>query len=166
VDATHDIDKTAVLEALRARIEQRLKQLTDAQRDAQAGATHSEAKSEHDKDTRATEGSYLARGLAERVEVLHDAVALLRAMTAGRFGPSDAIGLTALVGMRDEDDVESVYFVVPTGGGERLTVDGTDVLALTPQSPLGEAVVGRRVGDEIELVVRGRKRSSLITWIA
>jgi transcription elongation GreA/GreB family factor len=68
--------------------------------------------------------------------------------------------------MRDEDDVESVYFVVPTGGGERLTVDGTDVLALTPQSPLGEAVVGRRVGDEIEPVVRGRKRSSLITWIA
>ena len=82
------------------------------------------------------------------------------------FRPTDTIGLTALVGVRDEDDVESIYFVAPTGGGERLTFDGGDVLALTPQSPLGEAVVGRRVGHEIELVVRGRKRSALITWIA
>jgi hypothetical protein len=82
------------------------------------------------------------------------------------INPKDPIVQTALVGVRYEDDVEAVYFVAPTGGGERLTVEGTDVLALTPQSPLGEAIVGRRVGDEIELVVRGRKRSAFITWIA
>jgi len=160
------LDKTAVLDALRARIEQRLKQLIGAQRDAQAGATHAESKAENDKDTRATEGSYLARGLAERVETLHDAVAVLRAVAPAAFRPHEAIGLTALVGVRDEDDVETVYFIAPAGGGERLAFDGVDVLALTPFSPLGEAVVGRRVGDEIELVVRGRKRSALITWVS
>jgi len=161
-----NLDKTAVLDALRARMEQRLRQLTGAQRDAQAGATHVESKAESDKDTRATEGSYLARGLAERVETLHDAVAVLRAVSPVSFGPRDPVGLTALVGVRDEDDVETVYFIAPAGGGERLPFDGAEVLALTPFSPLGEAVVGRRVGDEIELLVRGRKRSALITWVA
>lgn len=160
------IDKTAVLDALRERIEARLAQVRDAQRGAQAGATHGEAKAEHPKDTRAIEGSYLARGLAERVETLHDAVAVLRAVAPVTFRPGDPVGLTALVGVRDEDDVESVYLIAPAGGGERLVVDGTEILALTGFSPLGEAIVGRRVGEEIELTVRGRRRSALITWIA
>lgn len=160
------IDKAEVLDALRVRTEQRLAQLRDAQRDAQAGATHTEARPEHAKDTRATEGAYLARGLAERVETLHDAVAILRALSLTSFGPADAVGLTALVGVRDEDDVESVYFIAPAGGGERLVVDGIDILVLTPRAPLGEALVGRHAGDEIELVLRGRRLPALIAWLA
>ncbi len=160
------IDKTAVLDALRARVEQRLAQLRGSHRDAQAGATHTEARPEHAKDTRATEGSYLARGLAERVETLQDAVAVLRAVGLTAFGPDDAVGLTALVGVRDEDDVEAVYFIAPAGGGERLAVDGAEVLVLTPRSPVGEALVGRRAGDEIEVTLRGRRLTALIAWLA
>ena len=160
------VDKAAVLDALRIRVERSLAQLRDAQRGAQARATHTEARPEHAKDTRAIEGSYLARGLAERVETQHDAVAVLRAVALTSFGPDDTVGLTALVGVRDEDDVESVYFIAPVGGGERLAVDGTDVLVLTPRSPLGAALVGRRARDEIEVTLRGHRRSALITWLA
>ena len=71
-------DKRALVNAFRTRLEQDLAILTRRQADTQAGATHSENRSEHAKDTRATEESYLARGLAERVEDLRrnlDAIA-------------------------------------------------------------------------------------------
>jgi hypothetical protein len=41
-----------------------------AQQAAREGATHEEAKPENDKDTRALEQSYVARGQAKRVEEL------------------------------------------------------------------------------------------------
>src|SRR5690606_13474742 len=71
------IDKRAVLRALHARLAERLAGLTSSQKTAQAGATHAEANQEHAKDTRAIEQQYLARGLAERVETLREAVAAL-----------------------------------------------------------------------------------------
>jgi len=160
------IDKNAVLDALRARVEKRLADVRTAQRDAQAGATHTEARPEHPKDTRAIEGSYLARGLAERVEALHDAVAVLRAIAPTAFGEHDAIALTALVGLHDENDEQSVYFLAPAGGGERLDIDGTAVLVITPHAPLGQALVGRRVGDEIALPLPGRRLDVVVAWIA
>ena len=128
------IDKAAVLAALRARVEKRLADVRAAQRDAQAGATHAESRSEHPKDTRAIEGSYLARGLAERVEALHDAVAVLRAIAPTAFREDDPIALTALVGLHDENDERSVYFIAPAGGGERLAVRETEILVIIPSA--------------------------------
>lgn len=98
------------------------------------------------------------------METLLDAVAALRAVSPAPFGPRDPVALTALVGVRD-DDVESVYFIAPAGGGERLVGGGTEVLVLTSFSPLGEALVGRRVDDEVEVALRGRRLSALIAWL-
>lgn len=51
---------------------------------ARAGATHEEAKPENDKDTRALEQSYLARGEAARVEEQRTALAEIEASRRGR----------------------------------------------------------------------------------
>lgn len=49
-----------------AALERTLELLERAHADAAEGATHEEAKPEDDKDTRALEQSYLARGQAQR----------------------------------------------------------------------------------------------------
>ena len=51
-----------------------------------------------------------------------------------------------------------VFFVVPWGGGSELEVAGTIVTVITPASPVGRALVGRRAGDDFELAVRGAMR--------
>ena len=61
------VDKAALLESLQARVSADLAALERRQMETQEGATHAESRAEHAKDTRATEQSYLARGLAERV---------------------------------------------------------------------------------------------------
>ena len=43
---------------------------------------------------------------------------------------------------------------MPAAGGERLTVAGTDIQTLTPQSPLGRALLGATEGEEAELPPR------------
>jgi transcription elongation GreA/GreB family factor len=49
----------------------------------------------------------------------------------------------------DLEPTRVVFFVAPAAGGMRLRIDGTDVRIITPRSPLGQALLGRRVGDDV-----------------
>jgi transcription elongation GreA/GreB family factor len=152
------VDKARVLAALRERVAAQLAALTTSQRTAQSGATHAEAKQEHPKDTRAIESQYLARGLAARVETLHDVLGMLHALAPVDFDDDDPIALTALVSVETDDGDESLYFLVPAGGGETLVVDDATIQAVTPASPLGHALIGRRVEDEVSVELPGGLR--------
>jgi transcription elongation GreA/GreB family factor len=160
-----DIDKAALLGELRQRLGERLDVLTTSQRTTQAGVVDPEAKAEHDKDTRAIELQYLARGLAERVETLRDAVGALAALDPRDLDPDDVVRSGALVGMRDEDDRELLYYVAPVGGGERLDAGGASVQVVTPQSPLGASLLGAHVDDEVEIELPGGRRTAVVEWL-
>jgi transcription elongation GreA/GreB family factor len=118
------------------------------------GATHAEATPENDKDTRGLEQSYLARGQAQRVEELAIAVAELETLALRRFGDDAAVAMSALVTV-DEDGARRVYFIAPHGGGAALA---GDVQVVTPRSPLGRALVGKRAGDASEVALPGKLR--------
>ena len=160
------IAKADVLAALRARVEADLAAVTASQQDAQAGATHEEARPEHDKDTRATEASYLARGLAERVAQLAAAASALANLIVRSFGAGDAIAPGALVTVEDDDGRARRYLVVPAAGGIEVTVGGVAVTAVTPRSPLGRALANQRVDDEVELHTPDGRRTLTITAVA
>jgi transcription elongation GreA/GreB family factor len=159
------IDKRRVLALLRARLDDSLRSFAASQGEVQAGAVHEEARQEDPKDTRGIEASYLARGLAERVELLQEAIGRLARLHLAEFGPEDPIAPGALVGLSEEDGSEAVYFVVPVAGGERLDVDGATVRTLTPASPLGRALVGKERDDEIELQLPGKRLLATIDWV-
>ncbi len=156
------IDKKEVLAALHARLLASLESLTASQKAVQAGAVHPEARQEHPKDTRSTEAGYLARGLAERVETLRDGIRALALLPVRDLGSDDVAVPGALVTLIDDDGEEALYLLAPAGGGERLAIAGRDILVLTPQSPLGAAIAGRRRGDAVEVdLPSGRLRAEL-----
>ena len=111
--------------------------------------THEESRAENDKDTRALESSYLARGQARRVAELSAAVAALGAMPIRSYDESRPLALSALVQLEGER-CSGWYFVASAGGGARLEHAGAQVAVLTPASPLGRAILGRCVGECIE----------------
>jgi transcription elongation GreA/GreB family factor len=119
--------------------------------DAAEAATHAEAKPENDKDTRALEASYLAAGQAERVRALESALKLLTALELRDIGKATPICASALVTLEDEDGARTTFFMTPHGGGVRLESEGTSVQVVTPQSPLGKALLGRTHGETFEL---------------
>lgn len=153
------IDKARLLDDLRARVTEDLEALERRQREIQAGSTHEESRAEHAKDTRATEQSYLARGLAGRVEELRRTAAGLAALRPLGFGPDEPIAVSALARLSMGAEAEagagdtgasgrSGWWFVSSAGGYELEQDGVLVRTLTPVSPLGRALLGLRVDDE------------------
>ncbi len=158
-------NKKSVRDALRASIAKALEAMSEAARQTREGATHEESRAEGDKDMRSTEQSYLARGQAMRAEALGEELTRLEATPLRNYGEDDAIGPGALVRV-SVDEAERVFFVVPQGGGTELEVDGVRVTVVTPSSPVGAALIGRRVGDDFELTLRGARREWVIEEVA
>jgi hypothetical protein len=144
-------DKTALRAELEALIAEALTLARSAHAAAVEGATHEEAKAENDKDTRGLEQSYLARGHAKRVVELEAAASDVAAMKLRTFGARDPITMSALV-ETEEGGARHRYFVAPGGGGSTLA---GGVQVITPASPLGAAMLGKRVDDVVEF--RGRE---------
>jgi transcription elongation GreA/GreB family factor len=160
------LDKQEVLAVLIRSLDEEVAVLLAAADATYRGATHAEAKPEHAKDTRALEASYLARGQAMRVEETREAATRLRFLELRRFGEEDAVGPTALVHVTIDGEREEDFFLVPFGGGRTLDVDGTSVRVVTTASPVGRAMLGKRIGDDFTLSAAHRSREYVIETIA
>ena len=147
--------KAALKAELLALLHADLHTLERAHRATTEGATHEEAKPENDKDTRALEQSYLARGEALRVEELKVGLAAVQAMPLRALRDGEPAALGAIV-RADESGEAIVLWLAPHGGGNRLA-EGT-VQIVTPKSPLGRALIGKRAGDECEVRLAGKSR--------
>ena len=158
--------KVAILSALRERIDTDLAAVAESQRKTQEGATHAEAKSEGDKDTRATESSYLARGLAKRVSELRNAAGKLATMLLRSFTDDDAIEVGALVTLEDDEGELVHYFLAPAGGGLKLSLGGVEIRVITPAAPVGAALLGKELDDEVQLTTPGGTRALTIEALA
>ncbi|MCE9580111.1 MAG: GreA/GreB family elongation factor, partial [Deltaproteobacteria bacterium] len=103
------------------------------------------------------------RGQAVRVEELRTGLAAVQALTTRAFGAGDPVALGALVTVAD-DDGERRYLVAPDGGGAALAAGAVQVI--TPRSPIGRALVGKRLGDDCTVVVGGKSRDLEIVALA
>lgn len=158
-------DKGKVREALLVEMRAALAAMAKSARDAADGATHVENRSEGDKDMRATEESYVARGKAMRTEELADELARAESSAFRAYVAADPIGPGALVRVM-VDDAPRVFLVSAYGGGRALKMDGIEITVVAPATPVGTALVGKRVGDDFELAVRGAMREWVIDAIA
>lgn len=156
--------KRRAVRALRERVLEELDSLRRSQDDAQKGAIHEELRQEDPKDTRAIEAQYISRGLAERVEGLQEAASDLANMSLRTFSVDEPIATSALVCLEDDGE-EKVYFLVPVTGGEILEIDAIKVQTLTPGSPLGSALVGRYVDDDVEVELPDRSWTAEVLWV-
>lgn len=157
--------KAHIIAALKAKLTEDIDRLRGFAKATQEGATHEEARPENDKDTRALEQSYLARGQAQRVVEMEVGLKRLTFMEVLAFDEDTPIGLSALIMLATEDDDERWYFLATDGGGAHLEVDGVKVSIVTPASPLGKALQGKYEGDELTIMAAGKKREAEITRV-
>jgi transcription elongation GreA/GreB family factor len=159
--------KRAFVAALLAKLEEELANMRRAAKDAREAATHEEAKPENDKDTRALEASYLAGAQAARVREIEGAIKGITSMPLLDLH-GKPIQSSAVVTLEDEDEERTRFFVAPFGGGINLTAGELAVQVVTPQSPRGQALLGRSEGDAIEVrgtrTVRARELTIVEVW--
>ncbi|PWI32341.1 transcription elongation factor [Vibrio albus] len=112
-------------------------------------ATDEETVPEHKYDTLALEASYLAHGQAVRVQECEEDIRQYQALPIKDFEENSKISLGALVKLIDEDDKEKYFFLGPCAGGVTFVFDSKDITIVTPKAPLGKAMLGKQIGDEI-----------------
>lgn len=145
------IDKWVLLSDLKARLQREFDVLVAAHKSTKEGATHEESRPENDKDTRALEQSYLARGQAERVVALQEDLQKLALLSLRPLSSDSTVTLGALITVESASGEIQMYFLVPAGAGETLSFQDATVKVVTPGSPLGKSLLGSRVGDEISV---------------
>ena len=76
----------------------------------------------------------------------------------------EPIGLGALVELEHGGE-KSFYFIGPRAGGTEVLHDKKEILVITPQSPLGEQLMGKKSGDQPQLNFGGAKQSARIVRV-
>ncbi len=146
------MNKRAIVRKIITKLTEGMAMSMKAARTAHEEATHEESKAEDKYDTRGLEAAYLAGGQARQAAETEKAIAAYETLTLQKFGPKDPIDLTALVELESEGE-GIFYFLGPVSGGVEVAHDGKSILVITPQSPLGQNLIGKRQGDRVSMKI-------------
>ena len=130
---------------------------------ARDGATPAEKR----EDARvALEFSGLAKGQTARAARVAAEISTLDVFRPAKLAPKGPISLGAIVEVED-GEMGRTFFLAPVGAGVELTGPGGDgfLSVVTPISPIGIAVLGKRVGDTVEVMVQDEAREWTITYV-
>ena len=125
-------------------------QAVDVARDT---ATHKDCLGSSKYETMGTEASYLAKGQGERLLELQRALAYFKQLKAES---SKSIQLTSLIVLEDEGGKQQNLLLAADAGGLKVSHDDQIITVITPQAPLGRALLGKQVGDDVELNIAGK----------
>lgn len=139
------MNKAALVEKIVEALGDELERMAKAARASHAEATDPQSKAEHKYDTRGLEAAYLAGGQARKVAEFDEAIGLFRKLRLREFGKADLIDLGALVQIEMRGG-KSWYFVGPRRGGLEVELDGEEITVITPEAPLGAALMEKKAG--------------------
>jgi transcription elongation GreA/GreB family factor len=159
------LNKNALRAAILAALREEQARQARAAADAHEEATSEESRPENKWDTHSQEAAYLAEGQSRQVQEAAEAIGLFAVLPLPAFSATDPAALGAVVTL-DSGGSPARYFLGPRAGGLTVATAAGEVMVLTPQSPLGRQVLGRRVGDEVVTPRGGRAIRARITAIA
>lgn len=150
------MNKRRIIDQVIAALTESVSMLEKAARASHAEATHESSKAEDKYDTRGLEAAYLAGGQARQAREILESIKTYQSLEARSFTAGDPIDLTALVVLQS-DGTSSTYFIGPKSGGLDFELEGNEITVITPQSPLGQNLVGKKAGQEWTAEIGGAK---------
>lgn len=159
------MDKQLLVDQLAARIRDSLqvalREQEAAALEARDGATPSEKR---DDARTALEFSNLAKAQGRRALAAREELARIESFRPGKTGARVSLG--DIVEIEDGETGRTI-FLAPAGAGIELTMPDGDgyVTVVTPASPLGKGLIGRELGDTVEVSVRGEEHDWTVTYI-
>ena len=146
IEQALDMRKAQLIQQIITSLSDSLALLEKAARASHAEATHESSKAESKYDTRGLEAAYLAGGQARQAKEILDSIKLYRALPVRDFAPEEAIDVVALVEL-DVDGTRALYFIGPRNGGLVIECQRKEITVITPQSPLGQHLMGKKAGQ-------------------
>jgi len=149
------VKKSQLRDAILHLLRQELARQTNAAALSRDEAISEESRAENKWDTHSQEAAYLAEGQAKLAAEIRASIDLFATLALPDFAPGEAIAIGAVVELESPSGKSTRYFLGPRGGGLELEVDGQVLLVLTPHSPLGRQLLGKREGDLVPTAGRG-----------
>lgn len=118
---------------------------------AHEASTHEENIPDNKYETLALEASYVAQGQANRAREIKRALEFYKQLTLQQFDDGCTIRLTALVSLAGDDATTRTVFIGPLEGGMKVSDQQTEIVVITPASPLGRDLIGKSVGDTVRI---------------
>ncbi len=159
------MNKRALVKKIIARLDADLALYAKAARAAHAEATHEQSKAENKYDTRGLEASYLARGQSRQAAETEQARQQFEVLELRKFSADDEIDLSALVELEDKGE-RTIYFIGPRAGGMEIQHEKKEILVITPQSPLGQQLSGKKQNDSFQIEIGGAKKNYRIISVS
>jgi transcription elongation GreA/GreB family factor len=135
-----------LLETLRAE----LGAILNAAEMAKEGSNHEDAVAKSKYDTHGLELSYLAGSQFERARSAEAKIAVLENSLFNDYGEDDEIDIGALVRLEGPKQKARFYLISDIGAGLELEFQGEKVFVISPESPLGETLMGHYQGESID----------------
>lgn len=144
------MNKTKVVQKIIAKLEDDLLLYLNAARASHSEATHEQNKAENKYDTRGLEAAYLAAGQSKQAREIAATLEEVRKLAAKPFHENSPADLGALVEVEGRGET-LCFYLASRGGGTEVLVGKTEITVLTPQSPLGQEIIGKKKGDQFVL---------------
>lgn len=161
------LDKKALVDQLAARLRESMEDAKRSSADAREAARTLQTESEKKEDGRAAiEYGSMATAQDRRTQKVQEELrALAQFYNRGlpRLTAKSPVELGAIVDVSiDGDDgaSERTFILLPAGAGTELTGPGGDgfLSVITPASPVGRALLGRRAGETIDVTIAGETK--------
>ena len=149
------VKKSAVREVILQQLRQELARQSNAAQMAREEAVSEESRAQNKWDTHSQEAAYLAEGQAKLAAEIGASIELYATLPLPDLAAGDVIALGAVVEIESAGGVSAWYFIGPRAGGMEVELEGQILNVLTPQSPLGRQLMGKRAGDEVAVAGRG-----------
>jgi len=158
------MNKRSLIKKIVGRLTEELEVYFRAARASRTEATHEQSNAENKYDTRGLEASYLAHGQSRQAAEIQAAIAAFEKLEPRKFGAGEPVDVGAFVELESNGE-KAAYFIGPRAGGTEVLHDKREVLVITPQSPLGEQIMGRKQGDILKLKLAQGQNQCLVTMV-
>lgn len=145
------MDKPALLARIIDTLTEDAETLRRAAQSAYETATAEENIAENKYDTLGLEASYLATGQARRSAEIRQSLATYQQLQLRDYDPVAGVQLSNLVVLEDPQGQQRTLFLGPHAAGLKIIEGRQLVTVITPRSPLGQQLLGKRVDDEVSV---------------
>ena len=97
------------------------------------------------------------------MEEIKQSLVLCQQLQLRAYDDRRGIEIGTLVGLEDEDGRQQWLFLAPDAAGLKVDVVGQPVTVITPRSPLGKGLLGKRIDEEVEILVAGARQHFTVT---
>lgn len=143
------MDKSPIIQLILEQLTHDLAVQLKAAITAHEASTHEENIPDNKYETLALEASYVAQGQANRAQDIRRALEAYKQLPLQQFDDDSPIRVTALITLAGDDATTRTFFIGPLEGGMKITHRLTEIVVITPASPMGKELIGKCVGDHV-----------------